>query len=190
MSRIPIPTVEGAPAASRALLAATDKRLGMVPNLYRIVATSPAALEALVSFHRALDKGDLDPLTRERISLAVAEVIGCDYCLSAQTYRVRSAEMLDDAEITANRSGASNDIKADVAVRFAAKLARTRGAVTDLDVLTAREAGYSDGEIVEIIAHVAVSLFTGIANTALQTDIDFPHIGARNHAQAVTEVRR
>lgn len=182
MSRIPIPAVEEAPAASRPLLAETHKRLGTVPNLYRIVATSPAALEALVGFYSALEKGDLDPLTRERIALTVAEANGCEYCLSAQTFRVRQGAMLDDAEITANRSGASNDVKADAAVRFAAKLARGRGAVTDADVTAVREAGYSDAEIVEIIAHVAVNLFTGTANLALQTEIDFPRISSRKAA--------
>lgn len=182
MSRIPILSVEEAPAASRSLLAEADKRLGMIPNLYRIVSTSPAALEALVNFYAALEKGDLDPLTRERIALAVAEANGCDYCLSAQTYRVRKGEMLDDIEITANRSGASNDIKADAAVRFAAKLARGRGAVSDDDVTAVKDAGYSDAEVVEIIAHVAVNLFTGTTNVALQTDIDFPRIGARKVA--------
>jgi uncharacterized peroxidase-related enzyme len=182
MSRIPIPTVDEAPAASQSLLAEADKRLGMVSNLYRIVSTSPAALEALVSFYGALDKGDLDPLTRERIALAVAEANGSDYCLSAQTYRVRKGDMLDDAEITANRNGASNDIKAHAAVRLASRLARDHGAVTDADVIAVKEAGYTDAEIVEIIANVAVNLFAGTANLALQTDIDFPRIGARKAA--------
>jgi len=182
MSRIPIPAIDEMSATARELLALTSERLGMVPNLYRIVGTSPAALEALVGFYGALDKGDLDPLTRERIALAVAEANGCDYCLSAQTHRVRQAAMLDDAEITANRSGASNDIKANAAVRFSAKLARARGQVTEGDVAAVKAAGYSDAELVEIIAHVAVNLFTNTANEALKTDIDFPRIGARRAA--------
>lgn len=182
MSRIPIPSVEDAPETSRALLAEAAGRLGGLSNLYRIVATSPAALEALVTFYGALEKGDLDPLTRARIALAIAEVNGSDYCLSAQTYRVREGHLLDDAEITANRNGASNDIRANAAVCFAAKLARGRGHVTDADFAAVREAGYSDAEIVEIIAHVAVNIFAGTVNIALQTDIDFPRIGARKAA--------
>lgn len=182
MSRIPILSVEDAPEGSRALLAKVDERLGRAPNLYRIVANSPAALEALVTFHGALEKGDLDPLTRERIALAIAEVNGSDYCLSAQTYRVREGRLLDDVEITANRNGASNDIRANAAVCFAAKIARGRGRVSDADFAAVREAGYSNAEIVEIIAHVALNAFAGAANIALQTDIDFPRIGARKAA--------
>ena len=119
MSLVPTPTVDQAPGAARPLLAAVGKRLGTVPNLFRIVANSPAAHEAYIGFSDALGKGVLSAPTRERIALAVAEVNGCDYCLSAHTYLARNVAKLDDAEITANRSGASNDIKADAAIRFA-----------------------------------------------------------------------
>jgi uncharacterized peroxidase-related enzyme len=179
MSRIPVPAIEHAPAESQALLAGVKSRLGTVPNMYRIIANSPAALEAFLGFYSALDKGDVDPLTRERIALAVAEANGCDYCLSAQIYRVRKGAMLDDAEITANRSGASNDIKADAAVRFAAELTRERGQVSEADVEAIKRAGYSDADIVEVIANVAINVFANIINEALKTDIDFPRIGAR-----------
>jgi uncharacterized peroxidase-related enzyme len=179
MSRIPVPAIEHVPAKSQALLAAVKGQLGTVPNMYRIIGHSPAALEAFLGFYRALDKGDVDQLTRERIALAVAEANGSDYCLSAQTYRVRRGAMLDDAEITANRSGASNDIKADAAVRFAAKVARERGQVSEADVETMKRAGYLDAEIVEVIANVAINVFANIINEALKTDIDFPRVGAR-----------
>jgi len=179
MSRIPVPTMEQAPVESQALLAAVKSQLGTVPNMYRILANSPAALEAFLGFYSALDRGDVDPLTRERIALAVAEANGNDYCLSAQIHRVRKTAMLDDAEITANRSGASNDIKADVAVCFAAKVARERGQVSDADIETMKRAGYSDAEIVEVIANVAINVFANIINEVLKTDIDFPRIAAR-----------
>src|SRR5271155_2592629 len=123
MSRIPTPaTIQDAPSASQPLLEAVKKQLGVVPNLFRLVATSPAALEGYVSLSGALGKGELPAANRERIALAVAEVNGCDYCLSAHTYLARNVAKLDDAEITANRNGASNDMKADAAIRFAAKL--------------------------------------------------------------------
>ncbi len=178
MSRIPTPTVEQAPAGAQPLLAAVNKQLGTVPNLFRIVANSPAALEAYLGFTNALGKGALAAPTRERIALAVAGVNGCDYCLSAHTELARKLAKLDDAEITANRNGASNDIKADAAVRFAVKLARERGQVSEADVAAVKRAGYSDAEMVEIIAHVALNVFTNTINEALKTEIDFPRVGA------------
>ena len=182
MSRIPTPTIEQAPAGAQSLLAAVHKQLGTTPNLFCVVANSPAALEAFLGFSGALGKGALAAPTRERIALAVAEVNGCDYCLSAHTYVARNLAKLDDAEITANRSGASNDIKADAAVRFAAKLARERGQVNEADVAALKLGGYSNGEIVEIIAHVALNVFTNYVNEALKTEIDFPRVAARKVA--------
>ena len=182
MSRIPTPAVDQAPAAAQPLLDAVKKQLGTVPNLFRIVANSPAALEAYLGFSGALGKGNLAAATRERIALAVAEFNGCEYCLSAHTYLGKNLAKLDDAEITANRSGASNDVRADAAVGFAAKLARGRGQVSDADVAAVKLAGYSDAEIVEIIAHVAINVFTNYVNEALKTEIDFPHVAARKAA--------
>jgi len=182
MSHIPTPTVEEAPAATRPLLAAVKQQLGTVPNLFRVVANSPAALEAYLAFSDALRKGALAAATRERIALAVAEVNGCDYCLSAHTYLARNLAKLDDAEITANRNGASNDVKADVAVRFATQLVRERGHASQADIDAVKGAGYSNAEIVEIIAHVALNVFTNTINEALSTEIDFPRVTARSAA--------
>ena len=77
MSRLNIPSRDQAPGASKPLLDAVEKQLGVVPNLFRLVGLSPAALEAYVSFNGALSK-TLDVKTRERIALAIAQVNGCD----------------------------------------------------------------------------------------------------------------
>jgi len=98
MSRIPTPApISDAPEKSRPLLDAVQKQLGVVPNLFRLVATSPQALEGYLGLSGALAKGALPAATRERIALAVAEVNGCDYCLSAHTYLGRNLAKLDDA---------------------------------------------------------------------------------------------
>ena len=184
MSRIPTPAIEQTPDKSQPLLAAVQKQLGTVPNPFRIVANSPAALEGYLGLSGALGKGALAAPTRERIALAVAEVNGCGYCLSAHTYLARNLAKLDDAEITANRNGASNDVKADAAVRFAVKLTRGRGQASDADIGVLKESGYSNAEIVEIIAHVALNTFTNYVNEALKTEIDFPVVTVRTAAAA------
>ena len=183
MSRIAIPaTIADAPAASRPLLEAVAKQLGSVPNMFRAIATSPQALEGHLGLFGPLSRGTLPPATRERIALAVAEVNGCGYCLSAHTYLGRTLAKLDDAEITANRNGASNDPKADAAVRFAAKAARDRGHVTDADFAAVKLAGYTDAQVIEIVQHVALNSWTNFFNEVFQTDIDFPVIEARTAA--------
>lgn len=173
MSRLPIPSKENAPTASQPLLDAVHKSLGSVPNLFRLISLSPAALEGFLGLHGALNKA-LDVKTRERIALAVAEVNGCDYCLSAHSYLGLNLAKLDQQEIDLNRRGRSGDARADEAVRFAAKVAQTRGRVDGADLAALRGAGYNDANIVEIVALVAVNVLTNFVNNVADTDIDFP----------------
>ncbi len=183
MSRIPTPaTIADAPEKAQPLLNAVNAQLGMVPNMFRLISTSPQTLEAYLGVTGALGKGALPAATRERIALAVAEVNGCNYCLSAHTYLGKNLARLDDAEITANRNGASNDPKADAAVRFAARIVRNRGQVSDADLAAVKLAGYSDAQVVEIVMHVAINTFTNYVNEVLGTDIDFPVVEARKAA--------
>jgi uncharacterized peroxidase-related enzyme len=177
MSRIAIPTREDAPAAAQPLLDAVAKQLGVVPNLFRLVALSPAALQGLLGLNGALTKA-LDVKTRERIALAVAQVNGCDYCLSAHTYLGLNLAKLGEAEVGLNRAGASSDPKADAAVRFAAKVTQARGKVSDGDLAAVRAAGFSDAQIIEIVVVVAENVLTNFVNLVADTDIDFPVVRA------------
>lgn len=183
MSRLSTPaSIDASPAASQPLLEAVKKMLGSVPNLFRMVGKSPAALEGYLGLNAALAKGKLDAKTRERIALAVAEFNGCNYCLAAHTYLGRNLAKLDDAEIAANRDGGSNDTSADAAVRFAVKVATRKGHVADSDLQAVKTAGYSDAEIVEVVAHVALNTLTNYINNVTGTDIDFPVVAAAKKA--------
>ena len=177
MSRIPTPaTIDAAPEAARPLLNGVKAQLGSVPNLFRVLANSPAALGGYLGLNGALAKGALDPRTRERIALAVAEVNGCGYCLAAHTYLGTNLAKLDAAEIAANRAGRSNDAKADAAVRFAVALTQSRGHVGDAALATIRAAGWSDAEILEITVHVALNTLTNYVNEVAGTEVDFPTV--------------
>lgn len=176
MPRIPTHDIASAPEKARPLLEAVNKQIGRVPNIFGTIANSPAALEGYLAMSGALSKGVLPAATRERIALAIAQVNGCGYCLSAHTFFGRNAAKLDDAEITANRNGASNDARADAAVRFAVKVALERGAVSAADVETVKAAGYDDAQVVEIVQHVALNTFTNYFNEVFQTEIDFPEV--------------
>jgi uncharacterized peroxidase-related enzyme len=183
MSRINTPaSIEAAPAAAKPLLEAVKKQMGSVPNLFRVVANSPAALEGYLGLNNALSKGQLDAKTRERIAIAVAETNGCGYCLSAHTFIGKNVAKLDDAEITANRSGASNDLKANAAVRFAAKVVNARGHVSDADIAAVKAAGFDDAQVVEIVLHVALNTLTNYVNEVAKTEIDFPVVALRSAA--------
>ena len=173
MSRIAIPTREAAPGASQPILDAVNKQLGVVPNLFRLAALSPTALTAMTGLSGALSKA-LDVKTRERIAIATAQVNGCDYCLSAHTYLGLNLAKISAEEIELNRSGASADPKANAAVQFAAKVAQLRGKVSDADLAAVKLAGFSEAQILEIVAIVAENFLTNLLNNVAETDIDFP----------------
>lgn len=177
MSRIAIPSLDDAPAASKPTLEAVHRQLGVVPNMFRLIGSSPAALDAYIGYQSALTR-TLDVKTRERIALAVAEVNGCDYCLSAHTYLGLNLAKISPEEIALNRKGGSGDAKANAAVVFAHQVAKERGHVSDADISAVRDAGFTDAQIVEIVALVAESFLTNILNAVARTDIDFPVVQA------------
>jgi uncharacterized peroxidase-related enzyme len=177
MSRLTVPARNDVPEASKPILDAVHKQLGVVPNMFRLIATSPAVLQGFATNNGALTK-TLDVKTRERIALAVAQVNGCDYCLSAHSYLGLNLAKISPEEVALNRKGASGDAKANAAVHFAVKVVRERGHVGGADIQAVRDAGFSDSQIVEIIAVVAENIFTNLLNVVADTDIDFPVVRA------------
>jgi uncharacterized peroxidase-related enzyme len=166
---------------SQPLLDAVEKQLGIVPNLFRLVGISPAALEGYLGLNGALAR-TLDAKTRERIALAIAQANGCDYCLSAHSYLGLNLAKIDNNEITLNRTGHSGDAKADAAIVFARKVLDARGRVGDADLAEVRLAGFGEAQVIEIVAHVALNVLTNYVNNVAQTDIDFPIVRAAQAA--------
>ncbi len=175
MSRINVIDQHNANAEQKALLDAIQGQLGMVPNFLKVFANSPVALQAFLGLHGVANGGSLSPQTRERIALALAQQNTCEYCLSAHTAIGRKAGLTGD-EIAAARAGSSEDAKAAVAVKLARSLVEHKGDITTAELIEAREAGYSDADIVEIITHVGMNLLTNILGKASRVDIDFPKV--------------
>jgi len=180
MSRINFPaSIETAAAAARPLLQGVKAKLGSVPNLFRLLAVSPAALEGYLGLSGALGNGSLEAGTRERIALAVAEYNRCGYCTAAHSFIGKNLAGLTDAEIARNRSGSSTDTRAAAAVEFAVNVVEARGDVSEADLAAVRLAGYSDAEVIEIVLHVALNTLTNYVNEVAQTTVDFPAVKAR-----------
>lgn len=156
---------------------AIQKQLGVVPNMMRTMAHSPAVLDGYLSFGAALHRGLLPVALQEQLALTVAEMNACDYCLSAHSALGRGAGLTDD-DIAASRDGRAADTRTASALQFARALLERRGGVTDLDVARVRSAGFGDGEIAEIVAHVGLNVFTNYFNRAVRTEIDFPVVTA------------
>jgi len=175
MARVAVIDPQTATGETRQLLDAVQSGLGMVPNFIRVLANSPAALSAFLGLYGIAGEGVLDAQTRERIALTVAEQNACQYCVSAHTAIGRKAG-LDNQEMLANRVGRSSDAKAEAALGFARALVAHTGEVSKAEFDAVRAAGHSDAEVIEIITHVAMNIFTNLLGKATQIDIDFPAI--------------
>ena len=160
---------------AKELLGGVQKKLGMMPNLFRTMANEPAVLKAFLGFGEALSGGRFDAKSREAIALAVAGANLCEYCISAHTAISKSLKV-DDLEIKRRLDGHSSDPKLDAALVFARKIVERRGLVGDEDVAAVRAAGHDDGAIAEIVANVAANLFSNYFNHVAQTEVDFPKV--------------
>lgn len=178
MSRIPLIDSTNATGERQALLAQIHGAFGATPNMFKAVANSTAALKSMWGAFGALGSGVIPAQLGEQIAVAVANRNACEYCLAAHTVLGRKAGATDD-ELSAAQSGQSADPKTAAALRFALQLVEARGQVSESDVQAVRKAGFSEEEIVEILAHVALNLFTNYVNVAFAVPVDFPRVKLR-----------
>jgi uncharacterized peroxidase-related enzyme len=155
------------------MLDGVQRGLGVLPNMFRVAAQSPAALEALTGLFGALSEGRLPGKAREAVALTVSELDRCDYCLSAHTVLGRGAG-LSESELESARSAVAEDPRLRATLRLARAIVDKRGQVDDQELLEVRRAGLSEAEIVEVVANVALTIFTNYLNEVAKTEIDFP----------------
>lgn len=178
MSRIPLVNPNDTTAELKAILSDIHSAFGATPNMFKAVANSPAALKSMWGAFGALGAGVIPAKLGEQIAVAVANRNSCEYCLAAHTALGRKAGAGSD-EMTAAQQGQSDDPRTAAALTFALQLVESRGQIADADVQALRSAGYSDEEIVEILAHVALNLFTNYLNVAFSVPVDFPAVKLR-----------
>lgn len=177
-ARVPLIDRASATGPVGAVLDQIQGAMGATPNMFRAVANSPAALRSMWGAFGALGGGVLGAPLGEQIAVAVANRNACDYCLAAHTALGRKAGVTGD-DLAAAQSGESADPRTAAVLRFALKLVNERGQVSAGDVQALREHGLSDEHIVEIVAHVALNLFTNYVNVALAVPVDFPAVKLR-----------
>lgn len=173
------PSTTTGPVAEQ--LAGTRQVLGATPNLFLTAANSAVALTALNGFFVTLGKGELGPRIGERLGIAVAQANGCEYCLSAHT-ALGGLHGVNPDELATARDGRSADSRAQAALTFGLAVLDAKGSVTDATLDAARAAGLTDSEIVEVVAHVALNIFTNYLNNLAGTEVDFPLVALEKAA--------
>ncbi len=173
MSRIAPLDPAQASGQARQLFDGVQAKLGSVPNLFRVLGHAPAALKGYLDLSSALAAGSLSPKVREQIALTVAESNLCGYCLSAHAF-LGGKLGLSGQDIARARHADAADARTDAILKLARAIVVRRGEIGDADWQPARAAGLSDGEIVEVVAHVALNVLTNYVNHVARTVVDFP----------------
>jgi uncharacterized peroxidase-related enzyme len=158
-----------------AQLDVSRKLFGGTPNLVTTAANSPAAVGAMLSLFSHLGKSSLGPKAGEQIAIAIAQNNGCGYCLSAHT-AVGAMHGLKPAELSSARHAKASDPKTAALLSLAVAVNVTRGHIDDAILAKARASGLTDAEVVEVVAHVALNVFTNYLNSVAETAIDFPEV--------------
>jgi uncharacterized peroxidase-related enzyme len=155
----------------------TKAMVGRLSNIIKTMAHAPAVLRAFLDFSGALNEGILSPELRERIALAVGEASECDYCVAAHT-AISKMKGLGKEDILESRKGKAADKQEEAVLQLALKIVKKQGWITDEDFSAAKEAGLTDGQIIEVVANTAVNIFTNYFNHLVDPDIDFPKVPA------------
>src|SRR5262249_20920186 len=157
---------------SAEILGGVQKAWGFVPNLHRVLAESPAALEAYTTLWRIAEKTSFTPQERHVVYLAIIYENECTYCMAGHTNLSRMAKV-DDATISAVPDGLPiADAKLEALRQFAAKVTRERGVVSEADVAAFRRAGYGNRAMLDLLVLAATKLISNYANHLADTPND------------------
>ncbi|HVI47299.1 MAG TPA: carboxymuconolactone decarboxylase family protein [Chitinophaga sp.] len=168
-------TREDAPAAATRVMDQLTRSLGRVPNMYAVMANSPAVLEAYTSFSNSLRKGSIGAPLEESIAIGAAAYNNCEYCLSAHSY-LGARNGLSGKEIADATTLTAQDPKAAAALEFTQKILSAPATLSLEDADQLRNNGFTDGEILEIIANVVRNMFTNYLNVVAGTVNDWPPV--------------
>ncbi|WP_072690366.1 carboxymuconolactone decarboxylase family protein [Rhodococcus marinonascens] len=175
MPRIPVHTIDSAPDETTATLQALAKRTGKVLNIHGEMAHSPVVMAAYSGIADAIAQhGSFDARTREAIALAVGAVDSCDYCQSAHTLSATRAGLKEEQTIAIRRGDDDFDNKLAALLNVVREATRDVGNVDDTTWKIALDAGWTEHELTEAFAHLAVNLFTNYFNHYVGTELDVP----------------
>jgi len=172
MGRLPVHTLESAPAASRPALESAKAKFGFIGNLQGHLANSPAAINSYTAMKAQLaEHAVLSSDVQESIALSVGGVNDCDYCQSAHTWAGIRAGLTEEQTVMLRKGSAPWDAKLQALVDLVTEAAENRGEVADETWDAAVDAGWSATELVEAGAHLAANLFTNYFNHYAQTEL-------------------
>jgi len=175
MSHIPLNDPSTTSGEHRQTFNQIKGAFGTVPNMFKAIGQSSAALESMWTSFVALGKGQINSQLGEQVAVFIANINRCEYCLAAHSMLGQNAG-LSSSQLKDAQSGRSDDERTQAALDFVAKIVEQRAQLSEQDILKVKQAGFSDSEVAELVAHVALNIFTNHTNVALAVPVDFPQV--------------
>ena len=173
MTTLPLRTIEDAPDAAKELLTAAEKRNGYLPNLLRVLANAPVALETYLTVSGINARSSLTLAERETVQITAAATHGCAFCVAGHTAIARNKAELDEALVQALRGRDKlEDAKLNAVARFTEAVIESRGAVTDAELAAFKAAGYDDQAALEVVLGVSLATLCNFANNLGQVPLN------------------
>ena len=178
MSRLPLRSIDDAPEEAKARLEAAEKNNGFLPNLVRVLANAPVALETYQTVSAINGRASLTLPEREAVQITAAATHGCGFCVAGHTAIADKKAGLDPDVISALRGGAQvPDARLDAVARFTGEVIASRGAVSDEALAAFKAAGYDDQAALEVVLGVSLATLCNFANNLGQPPLN-PQLAA------------
>jgi uncharacterized peroxidase-related enzyme len=165
MTTLPLRTIDDAPEAAKELLVMAEKRNGFLPNLLRVLANAPVALETYLTVSGINARSSLSVAERETVQITAAATHGCGFCVAGHTAAAYKQAGLDEATVEALRNlGHVPNARLEALARFAKAVIATRGRVEDAEFDAFKAAGFTDQAALEVMLGVSLATLCNFAN--------------------------
>jgi len=181
MSRLAPIQTNGATSELKRSLKNSHLKLDEAPRFLQVMANSPASLRAYIRADAALVRGSSRPASASRLPWPWRKSTAP--ATASLPLRRRQKPRLTHHEMQLARNATAADPKAEAMLRFTQALVLQRGEISEEDFQALRKAGFSDAQIVEIVANIALNIFSNYFNSVAKTEVDFPLLqpGATRH---------
>ncbi|WP_407175052.1 carboxymuconolactone decarboxylase family protein [Bradyrhizobium sp. STM 3562] len=173
MSRLSLRTIDNAPEAAKPRLEAAQSNNGFLPNLVRLLANAPVALEAYQTLTAISVRGGLSPAEREAVQITAAATHGCGFCVAGHTAIAYKKIGLNEDVVSALRNGDPvPDARLNAVAQFTKAVIRTRGNVHDTELKAFLAAGFSEASALEVVLGVSLATLCNFSNNLGQPTLN------------------
>ncbi len=172
MTTFPIHSLDTAPDASKPILAATQKKIGFVPNLFRVMAEAPAAIEAYATLMDLFERTSFTAAEKQTVILTISYLNKCEYCMAAHSTAAVMQKVPAEVIESLRNGTPLEDPRLEALARLTREIVETRGWPSAVAKSAFTAAGYTAAQYLEVVTGVALKTLSNYVNHAADTPLD------------------